>query len=259
MRESLIEVKDLYKIYGEYDKKFEALKNININIKKGEFLGIMGTSGSGKSTLVNILSTLDTHSKGKVFIKDIKEDVDLRKLRNMELSDFRRENVGFIFQNYNLLSKFTNRENILFPLMLADVSDEEAEKRIEKLSKDLEIEGILDKYPNECSGGQKQRIAIARALSNNSKIIFADEPTDSLDAKIGINVLNILKKLNREKGITVVLVTHSEIMASFSDRVIVLEEGVIRKELINNHKKQFDFYNDIVEENSKKMELLLEN
>ncbi|MGL4849016.1 MAG: ABC transporter ATP-binding protein, partial [Clostridium sp.] len=230
----------------------------NINIKRGEFLGIMGASGSGKSTLVNILSTLDVHSKGKVLIKDLSEE-DIRKVRNLELSDFRRDNIGFIFQNYNLLEKFTNRENILFPLMLTDVSDEEANRRIESLSKELEIESLLDKYPNECSGGQKQRIAIARALSNNSKIIFADEPTDSLDAKIGINVLNLLKKLNKEKGITVVLVTHSEIMASFADRVIVLEEGMVRKELINNHEKQFDFYNDIVEENSKKMELLLEN
>lgn len=256
--DNYIEVKNLYKIYGEYTTKFEALKDININIKRGEFLGIMGASGSGKSTLVNILSTLDVHSKGKVFIKDLSEE-DIRKVRNLELSDFRRENIGFIFQNYNLLEKFTNRENILFPLMLTDMSDEEANRRIESLSKELEIESLLDKYPNECSGGQKQRIAIARALSNNSKIIFADEPTDSLDAKIGINVLNILKKLNKEKGITVVLVTHSEIMASFADRVIVLEEGMVRKELINNHEKQFDFYNDIVEENSKKMELLLEN
>ncbi|MGL4876288.1 MAG: ABC transporter ATP-binding protein [Clostridium sp.] len=256
--ENFIEVKNLYKIYGEYSTKFEALKDINIDIKRGEFLGIMGTSGSGKSTLVNILSTLDTHSKGKVVIKELSEK-DVRQVRNLELSEFRRENVGFIFQNYNLLSRFTNRENILFPLMLTDISDGEANRRIDKLSKELEIESLLDKYPNECSGGQKQRIAIARALSNNSKIIFADEPTDSLDAKIGINVLKILKKLNKEKGITVVLVTHSEIMASFADRVIMLEEGKIRKELENNHSKQIGFYNEIVDVNSKKMELLLDN
>ncbi|WP_297631707.1 ABC transporter ATP-binding protein [uncultured Clostridium sp.] len=181
----------------------------------------------------------------------------MKKMHNINLSEFRKNNVGFIFQTYNLLEEFTNRENIMLPLILNNVSEEESEKRIENLSKTLDVEDILEKYPEQCSGGQKQRIAIARALSNNPKIIFADEPTDALDMKIGLEVLQILKKLNKEKEITIILVTHSEVMASFCNRICVLENGEVKKVMENKCLRQFDFYNEILKGNYSRMESLL--
>lgn len=258
--ENIIITKNLYKIYGEGDSKFEALTDININIKEGKFLGIMGASGSGKTTLVNILSTLDQHTKGKAFIgkEDIENERDFRKIHNGELSDFRKKNIGFVFQNYDLLDIYKNRENILIPLMIVDIDDKEGTKRINEIAEILEIGKLLDKYPYECSGGEKQRIAIARALINNPKIIFADEPTDSLDVKNGIQVLNLLRRLNDRFKITIILVTHDPIMASFCERIFLVNEGRIQGELKNKSKKQIEFYNEIMENTTEEVKKLLD-
>ena len=253
--ENIISVKGLYKFYGDYSKKFEALTDINLEIKKGEFLGIMGPSGSGKSTLVNILSTLDVHSRGTLHI----QGKNIRSVDNRELSLFRRENIGFIFQNYNLLDTLTNRDNIIAPLILAGKSKDECDERVKELAEKLDITSLLDKYPAECSGGQKQRVSIARALSNRPKIIVADEPTDSLDVKRSMEVIDLLKRLNIEDGITVILVTHEQLIGSYADRVILIKDGKLDNELIRdyeNGEEQVEFYKKVVSETSREVEEL---
>lgn len=253
--ENIISVQGLYKFYGDYSKKFEALTDINLEIKKGEFLGIMGPSGSGKSTLVNILSTLDVHSRGTLHI----QGKNIRSVDNRELSLFRRENIGFIFQNYNLLDTLTNRDNIIAPLILAGKFKDECDERVKELAEKLDITSLLDKYPAECSGGQKQRVSIARALSNRPKIIVADEPTDSLDVKRSMEVIELLKRLNIEDGITVILVTHEQLIGSYADRVILIKDGKLDNELIRdyeNGEEQVEFYKKVVSETSREVEEL---
>ena len=254
--ENIISAKNIYKFYGEYDSKFEALKDINLDIKRGEFIGIMGPSGSGKSTLINILSTLDNHTKGNLFING----QDISKINNKELSDFRMKNIGFIFQNNNLLDTLTNRDNILTPLIIAEKGRDESNRIVEELAKKLGIEELLDKYPSECSGGQRRRVAIARALSNKPNIIVADEPTDSLDVKMAMEVIETLKRLNIEDGITVILVTHDQLIGSYCDRVVLVKDGKLENEIVREYKngeEQIEFYRKVVNLTSKNIEDLL--
>lgn len=253
--ENIISAKKLYKFYGEYSSKFEALTDISLEVKRGEFLGIMGPSGSGKSTLINILSTLDSHTRGHLFING----QEINRINNKSLSDFRRENIGFIFQNHNLLDTLTNKDNILTPLILAGKNRDESNKRVLELAKKLDIVDLLDKYPSECSGGQKQRVSIARALSNKPKIIVADEPTDSLDIKRAMEVVELLKRLNIEEGITVILVTHDQLIASYCDRVVLINEGKLDNKIIReyeNGEEQIEFYKKVVNLTSKNIEEL---
>ncbi|MGL4849017.1 MAG: ABC transporter ATP-binding protein [Clostridium sp.] len=256
--DNVVRVENIYKVYEKQNKKFEALKGININVKKGEFLGIMGPSGSGKSTLVNILSTLDCQTNGKVFING----QDVSGMDNEAISDFRRENIGFIFQNYNLIDTLTNKDNIIAPLLMAGADRKEIYKRVDELAEKLGIEKILNKYPLECSGGQKQRVSIARALSNKPKVIFADEPTDSLDVKRAIEVIELLKKINIEEGVTTVLVTHDQFIGSYSDRIVLIKDGQVDKEIVRKYKlgeEQGEFYNKILKETSKEVEELFKD
>ncbi|MGL5650103.1 MAG: ABC transporter ATP-binding protein [Clostridium sp.] len=253
--DNIVRVEDVYKVYGQEGKNFEALKGININVQKGEFLGIMGPSGSGKSTLVNILSTLDCQTNGRVFING----KDVSGMNNEDISAFRRENIGFIFQNYNLIDTLTNRDNIIAPLLISGVDRKEIDKRVDELSKKLGIEKILNKFPLECSGGQKQRVSIARALSNKPKVVFADEPTDSLDVKRAIEVIELLKKINIEDGVTTVLVTHDQFIGSYSDRIVLIKDGQVNKEIVRKYKlgeEQGEFYKKILNETSKEVEEL---
>ncbi|MGL4876289.1 MAG: ABC transporter ATP-binding protein [Clostridium sp.] len=253
--EKVVRVENVYKVYEKNNKRFEALRNINIEVEKGEFLGIMGPSGSGKSTLVNILSTLDCQTAGRVFINE----KEVEGMDNEKLSSFRRENIGFIFQNYNLIDTLTNKDNIIAPLLLSGIDRKEISTRVKELSKKLGIEKILGKFPNECSGGQKQRVSIARALSNRPKVIFADEPTDSLDVKRAVEVIELLKRINIEEGVTIVLVTHDQFVGSYSDRIVLIKDGQVDKEIIRKYKlgeEQREFYKKILKETSKEVEEL---
>lgn len=250
---TIIKAENISKYYG----KIEVLNGIDIDIKEGEFWGIMGASGSGKSTLLNVLSTLEYQNKGNIIVNGR----DTKEMSNEELSRFRRENIGFIFQNYNLIDTLTNRDNIIAPLILIGLKLIEINKRVEELAKKLGIEKLLDKYPVECSGGEKQRVAIARALSNKPKIIIADEPTDSLDVKRAVEVMELIKRINIEDGIAVILVTHDQFMGSYADKIMLLKEGKINKEIIRNYKvgeEQIEFYKKIILETSKDFKELFE-
>ena len=212
--EKVIEVQNLTKIYGTATSKTIALDNINLEVYKGEFVGIMGPSGSGKTTLLNIISTIDNPSKGLVELNGI----EVCSMYDTQLSKFRYENIGFIFQEFNLIDNITVGENIAIPLTLSQkLGTKEIREKTVEYAKRLGIEEVVDKYPNECSGGQRQRAAIARALVNNPSIIVADEPTGNLDSKNSHELLKILKELNSKEGKTIVMVTHDSMIASYCE------------------------------------------
>ena len=200
----MLKVINLQKDFKNNRNTFKILKDINLDVKEGEFLSIMGPSGAGKTTLLNILSTIDKPTSGKVYY----ENKDINKISNKELSKFRRDNIGFIFQDYNLLDSMSVEDNIALPLVIANEKQSKIKSEIIKLSKFFGIEAHLKKYPYELSGGQKQRVAIARALITSPKIIFADEPTGALDSKSSSELLNCLKEMNEKFNVTVIMVTH---------------------------------------------------
>lgn len=249
----ILVAKNIVKDYGSYKNPYRALTDINLEINEGDFLGIMGPSGSGKTTLLNILATIDQPTKGKVMI----DGKNVRAFTEKELSLFRRNNISFIFQDCNLLDTLTLRDNIVSPLILIGESKDECNKRVEYVAKRLEIEGILDKYPSECSGGQRQRAAACRALITNPKIIVADEPTGALDTKNSNELLSILKKLNEEDNITIVMVTHDTLIASYCKTVVMIRDGLIDKILNRNNVSQGDFYNNILKETAKETNNIL--
>lgn len=236
--EKVIEAIQITKEYDEKGKKYKALKGVDLEIYKGEFIGIMGPSGSGKTTLLNMLSTIDKPTSGKVII----DKVNLNNIRNNNLADFRRKNIGFIFQEFNLLDNMTIADNISLPLVLSNTNTEIILSKVQVLSKLLGIENQLDKYPYELSGGQKQRVAICRALISDPKVVFADEPTGALDSKSAFEVLNCFSNINKKLGITILMVTHDAKAASYSDKVMFLKDGKINGEIdSSNNKKEF-FY-----------------
>ncbi|MGL4850682.1 MAG: ABC transporter ATP-binding protein [Clostridium sp.] len=224
-------------------KVVKALDKVNFEIDEGEFIAIMGPSGSGKSTFVNMISTIDTPSGGKVKING----KNVLSLRTDELSKLRYETIGFVFQDFNLLDNLTIFENISVPLKLAGVSKEQISERISELAKKLMISELLEKYPNECSGGQIQRCSIARALINNPKIIIADEPTGNLDSENSKNILRLLKELNESLGITVLIVTHDPLTASYSRKVVNLRDGKIEKSITRDSDTQREYFNRILD------------
>lgn len=199
-----------------------ALTNVNFSVDQGEYLAIMGESGSGKTTLLNILATLDQPTGGQVLL----EGKDLSQIRERDLAAFRRENLGFVFQDFNLLDTFSLRDNIYLPLVLSGVGHGEMERRLLPLAKKLGITDILDKYPYEVSGGQKQRAAVARACITAPRLLLADEPTGALDSHTGREVLGLLQQLHKQ-GHTVVLITHDNSIAVQADRIIRLEDGQV--------------------------------
>lgn len=236
----ILKVDMLTKIYGSYKeaKEVKALNNINLTVNKGEFIGIMGPSGSGKTTLLNILSGVDIATKGKVLIRN----KDIIKMKKDELAIFRRKNIGYIFQNFNLLDSLTLAENIGLPLILDKKNPEDINKKVSELMKFFGIGGLENKYPYHISGGQKQRVAAARALINNPAIIFADEPTGNLDSKSANNVMNTISEMNKEAKSTVLMVTHDPFAASFCKKIIFIKDGEINIEISSdgNRKKFFD-------------------
>jgi putative ABC transport system ATP-binding protein len=221
----MIKLENLTKTYFGKGHKTEALKGINLEIRKGDFTAIMGASGSGKSTLLNILGCIDDFTAGNYYFKD----VDVKTLNNKKLAKLRNREIGYIFQAFNLIDDLNIIENVEMPLGYGGVK---ANERKKVATEYLEVLGILEKkkaYPKHLSGGQQQRVAIARALANNSEIILADEPTGNLDSKTGEEVMEILKKLNNE-GTTIILVTHDKKVAEYANRLIVLKDGEISED-----------------------------
>ena len=239
--ETIIKTESLTKIYNPLSLNPKlALDQVSLDVKEGEFIAIMGKSGSGKTTLLNILSTIDDLTKGKLFIygKNIYE------MSETERAHFRKENIGFIFQNFNLLDTLTVKENIILPLKLAGkIIDEEDFKQI---IKDLEIDDLLDKYPFECSGGQSQRVAVARTLVMHPKIIFADEPTGALDSKSSHDLLECLKLVNDNGQATILMVTHDAFSASYAKEVYILNDGAIKCKLTKGQDRK-EFYDRIID------------
>ena len=224
----LLEVNNIRKVYTTRlsTQSTEALKNVNFSVDNGEYVAIMGESGSGKTTLLNILATFDKATSGSVLLNDL----DLSKLKDKELADFRRDNLGFVFQDFNLLDNFSIKDNILLPLVLANKKYKVMEERLEKVTKPLGIDKLINKYPYEISGGQRQRVAVARAIITNPSLILADEPTGALDSKSTDQLLNVFDKLN-EVGQTIIMVTHSVKTAARAKRVLFIKDGVVFHEL----------------------------
>ena len=224
----LLEVNNIRKVYTTRlsTQSTEALRNVNFSVDNGEYVAIMGESGSGKTTLLNILATFDKATSGSVLLNNL----DLSKLKDKELADFRRDNLGFVFQDFNLLDNFSIKDNILLPLVLANKKYKDMEVRLDKVTKPLGIDKLINKYPYEISGGQRQRVAVARAIITNPSLILADEPTGALDSKSTDQLLNVFDKLN-EVGQTIIMVTHSVKTAARAKRVLFIKDGVVFHEL----------------------------
>ncbi|PLW80895.1 lipoprotein-releasing system ATP-binding protein LolD [Candidatus Woesearchaeota archaeon] len=224
-QKAIIKVKDVWKTYNLGENQVHALRGLNVEIKQGEFVAIMGPSGSGKSTAMNMIGCLDTPSKGKIFL----DGEDISHLNESDLAQIRGKKIGFIFQKFNLINTLTAKENIMLPLMFQGVSLEIRRKRAEDLLNMVGLGERMNHKPNELSGGQQQRVAIARALAVEPDVILADEPTGNLDTKTGENVMDFLKKLHKEKHTTIVLVTHDEEVGNHADRLEFLKDGMIIK------------------------------
>lgn len=239
---TILSGRKIRKIYGKKSTAQEVLRGIDMEVQEGEFVGIMGPSGSGKTTLLNVLASIDKATEGVIEISGH----NLRTMKERELSNFRREQLGFIFQDYNLLDTLTVKENILLPLSISKISKKEAETRFQDLTKTLGIDDLAHKFPNEISGGQKQRTSAARALISNPSVVFADEPTGALDSKAATALLSNLEKINRDKKVTIMMVTHDAVAASFCSRVLFLKDGQLYTELYKGEKDRLRFYQEIM-------------
>ncbi|WP_352404647.1 ABC transporter ATP-binding protein [Sporanaerobacter acetigenes] len=241
---TVLETKGLSKIYGSKGKgiSVKALDDFNMTIKEGEFVGVMGPSGSGKTTLLNILATIDSPSSGEVLVNGKKPHL----LNEDELAIFRRNNLGFIFQDFNLLDTLSVKENIILPLVLEELHMKEIEKRVDDIASTLNISNILNKRTYEISGGQQQRTACARALINNPAIILADEPTGNLDSKASFDLMSSLEKINQGKQATIVMVTHDAFAASFCNRIIMIKDGKFFLEIAKRSNRQV-FFKEILD------------
>ncbi|GIN84981.1 ABC transporter ATP-binding protein [Heyndrickxia sporothermodurans] len=240
---TILQAKNVQKVFGDKENRYKALEDINLEIKEGEFVGIMGPSGAGKSTLLNIFSTIDTPSSGNIII----DGQNIVTMKEEQLSDFRRNKLGFIFQDYNLLDTLTVKENILLPLALSKVAAKEINKRVNEIADTFGIREILDKYPYHISGGQKQRTAASRAIVTNPSLILADEPTGALDSKSATSLLLSLSKLNEENQSTIMMVTHDAFAASFCKRVLFIKDGKLFTELYKGNKTRKEFFQSILD------------
>lgn len=240
--ENVLVAKNLKKVYASKGVTYTALHDINLEIKEGEFVGIMGPSGAGKTTLLNIISTIDTPSSGSVII----DGDDITTMNEDKLSSFRRNKLGFVFQDYNLLNTLTIKENIVLPLALSKTPLNEIEKKIKDIANSFGIEDTLIKYPYEVSGGQKQRAAIARAIISDPALILADEPTGALDSKSSAEVLQTLSDLNQKSNATIMMVTHDAFAASYCKRILFIKDGVLFTELVRG-KSRKEFFQKILD------------
>ena len=239
---NILVARKVKKTYGKRNLQQEVLKGIDLDVEKGEFVGIMGPSGSGKTTLLNVLCSIDKVSEGFVETNGQK----LQGMKERALANFRREELGFIFQDYNLLDTLTVKENILLPLSISKIPKAAVEARFKELVTVLGIEDIISKYPNEISGGQKQRTSAARALITNPSMVFADEPTGALDSKSATALLSNLAHINQEKQATIMMVTQDAVAASFCSRVLFLKDGQIYTELYKGEKSRNEFFQQIL-------------
>lgn len=239
---TILEVKQLSKIYGSKNVAQEVLKDINLSVDEGEFISIMGPSGSGKTTLLNVLSSIDYMTKGSIILNG----KQLEKLSNKQLSEIRKKDIGFIFQDYNILHTLTVKENIMLPLSVQKVGKEVMNRRYNRIVEALNISDISDKYPSELSGGQRQRTSAARAFINFPSIIFADEPTGALDSKSTQDLLKRLTFMNERFKTTIIMVTHDPVAASFSNRVVMLKDGQIFTEIYQGDDDKQTFYKEII-------------
>lgn len=240
---SLLKIDNISKYYGSKSNITKAIDNISLEIEKGEFVAIMGASGSGKTTLLNAISTIDRVTSGHIFIGA----KDITKLKGNQLNKFRREELGFIFQDFNLLDTLTAYENIALTLQIQNIKSSEIKARIEEVAGKLGILDILSKYPYQMSGGQKQRIACARAVITNPKLILADEPTGSLDSNSARRLLEIFQTLNQELESTILMVTHDAFTASYASRVVFIKDGKIFNEFNKGNDSRKVFFERILD------------
>ncbi|MGL9730504.1 ABC transporter ATP-binding protein [Enterococcus sp. DIV0756] len=241
--EKIVSVNEVKKTYGKGNqKKTQALKGISFEVEKGEFVGIMGASGSGKSTLLNLLATLDKPTDGKIQINQS----DVTKLSGNQLADFRSREIGFIFQDFNLLENLTAAENIAVPLSLQGAKSKVIHRRVAEVAKRLSIDGILNSYPAQISGGQKQRVAAARALITQPTILLGDEPTGALDSNSARDLLDTMEELNQKDQVSILLVTHDPFSASYCQRILFIKDGVIYQEVKRENQTREAFYRQIL-------------
>lgn len=242
--ETILRVESLKKHYGKEPNITKALNGISFQVVKGEFLGIMGSSGSGKTTLLNCLATIIKPTDGSIQM----QEKDLGQLKGSQLADYRGKEIGYLFQNFELLDNLTAKENILLPLSLHKVDANESKVRLELLSQYLDISELLDKFPSQLSGGQRQRVAAARALILDPKIVFADEPTGALDSKNATILMQKLSEMNQVEETTILMVTHDSIAASFCNRILFIQDGKLFHEIRRDYPResQEDFYHRIL-------------
>ena len=242
--ETILRVESLKKHYGKDPNITKALNGISFQVVKGEFLGIMGSSGSGKTTLLNCLATIIKPTDGSIQM----QEKDLGQLKGSQLADYRGKEIGYLFQNFELLDNLTAKENILLPLSLHKVDANESKVRLELLSQYLDISELLDKFPSQLSGGQRQRVAAARALILDPKIVFADEPTGALDSKNASILMQKLSEMNQVEETTILMVTHDSVAASFCNRILFIQDGKLFHEIRRDYPResQEDFYHRIL-------------
>ena len=239
----LLRLEHIQKIYGNGGGVTRAIDDISFSVSSGEFLGIMGASGSGKTTLLNCISTIDTVSAGSILL----EGRDITQLKPKELARFRRERLGFVFQDFNLLDTLTLEENIGLALSLNNTDPETVQRRVREMAARLEIMDVLEKFPYQVSGGQKQRAACARAMVAGQSLLLADEPTGALDSKASKNLLEIMTRMNRDMGATILMVTHDAYSASYAARVLFLKDGRLFHELLRGERGRPVFYHEVLD------------
>lgn len=240
---NILKVEKIEKYYGNKESVTKAIDNISFTVDKGEFVGIMGPSGSGKTTLLNCISTIDTITTGDIIINDN----NITKLKSKRLEEFRRNELGFIFQDFNLLDTLTAKENIALALTIQGRKPSEINKLIETVVKNLGITEVINKYPYQMSGGQKQRVACARAIVTDPSLILADEPTGALDSKSSRLLLESFEKLNKDLQATILMVTHDAFTASYAHRILFIKDGKVFNELIRGMDSRREFFNRIIE------------
>ena len=239
----VLKLEHIQKYYGNGENVTKAIQDISFSVQEGEFVGIMGASGSGKTTLLNCISTIDTVSTGHIYL----DGTDVTEINEKQIARFRRKNLGFVFQDFNLLDTLTISENIALALTINKIPASEIDGRVRELTGKLNITDILDKYPYQVSGGQKQRCACARAIINNPKLILADEPTGALDSHSSQMLLSTIQSINETMGATILMVTHDAFSASYANRIFFLQDGAIFMEILKGNDSRRTFFNKILD------------
>lgn len=243
MIKEILRLEHIQKFYGNQGNLTKAISDISFSVNSGEFVGIMGASGSGKTTLLNCISTIDTVSAGHIYL----DGADVTEIKEKELARFRRENLGFVFQDFNLLDTLTISENIALALTINKVPEPQIAGKVQEMAQSLNIIDILDKYPYQVSGGQKQRCACARAIINNPKLILADEPTGALDSHSSQMLLGTMQSINEQLGATILMVTHDAFSASYAGRILFLRDGRIFTEILKGKNSRKEFFEKILD------------